>query len=104
MGPFVPEVIKRRIYLLFASKPIGNEGDKRPLDDKAYENVNTNSKGEMDLNHVMTEEDFTAYYVVFNDLLDKEMSQVAFEMLKISPHHYCNQPPHLQSRIAPLQG
>ena len=58
----------------------------------------------MDINHIMTEEDFIAYYVVFHDLLDKEMSQIAFEMLKVSSYHHANQPPNVQSRMSPLQG
>ena len=102
MGPFVPDAIKDRIYRLFASRPLDGSGERRPLDDKAYENAGTNAKGEMDINHVMTEEDFMAYYVVFHDLLDKEMSQVAFEMLKLSPHHHTAQPLAVQRSMAPL--
>ena len=74
MGPFVPDVIKERIYRLFASRPANESEERRPQDDKSYENVTTNNKGEMDLNYIMTEDDFIAYYVVFNDLLEKEMS------------------------------
>ena len=44
----------------------------------------------MDINYIMTEDDFIAYYVVFNDLLTTEMCQIAFEMTKISPHHFAN--------------
>ena len=104
MGPFVPDMIKDKIFKLFASRPKSEVDEKRPEDDKAYENVSQNNRGEMDINYIMTEEDFLAYYVAFKDLLATEICQVAFEMIKISPHHYANQPPSVQRRMAPPHG
>ena len=89
MGPFVPDMIKDKIFKLFASRP-KDSNEKRPEDDKAYENVSSNNLGEMDINYIMTEDDFLAYYVAFKDLLATEVCQVAFEMIKISPHHHAN--------------
>ena len=90
MGPSVPDMIKDKIFKLFASRPNNDSSEKRPEDDKAYENVSSNNLGEMDINYIMTEDDFLAYYVAFKDLLATEVCQVAFEMIKISPHHHAN--------------
>lgn len=73
MGPFVPDVIKDKIFKLFASRPKSEVDEKRPENDKAYENVSQNNLGEMDINYIMTEDDFNAYYVAFKDLLPSEV-------------------------------
>jgi len=43
-------------------------------------------------NYVMTFDDFCAYYLVFSERRDEELAQVVFELLKMSPEHFCNKP------------
>lgn len=42
--------------------------------------------------YVMTFEDFCAFYLVFTQKKDEEMSQLVFEMMQLNPNHISHKP------------
>ena len=79
LGYNVPTIISNHLYNMFSSRT--TQDDEIELSDKAFEMAENRAQ------YVMTFDDFCAFYVCFRDRSNQEMSQVIFQMLRLSPTH-----------------
>ena len=82
---------------MFSSRT--TQDDEIELSDKAFEMAENRAQ------YVMTFDDFCAFYVCFRDRSNQEMSQVIFQMLRLSPTHVSWRPkPKIMAESNFMQG